>query len=76
VNNDGQLSPQEAQQARQVVILQIRRLRVPEPANSLRNLINTGANPNQVAPVPTFPQPGQPGSIIPPGTPGTATAPR
>jgi len=75
-NNDGQLSPQEAQAARQVVMQQVRQLRVPEPANSARNLINSGANPSSVAPTPTFPQPGQPGSAIPPGTPGTTTAPR
>ncbi len=56
-NNDGQISPQEAQQARQAVIQQVRQLRVPEPANSARNLINTGANPASVAPVPNIPVP-------------------
>jgi Ca2+-binding EF-hand superfamily protein len=56
-NNDGQISPQEAQSARQTVLNQVKKLRVPEPANSARNLINTGANPAQVAPVPTFGQP-------------------
>ncbi len=67
-NNDGQISPQEAQAARQTVLNQVRKLRVPEPANSARNLLNTGANPSQVAPIPNFPQPGQPGSVIPAGT--------
>jgi len=74
-NKDGQISPQEAQTARQAVMQQMRNLRVPEPANSARNLINSGADPNRVAPTPTFPQPGQPGSVVPPGTPGTTTAP-
>jgi Ca2+-binding EF-hand superfamily protein len=59
-NNDGQLSPQEAQSARQTVLNQVKRLRVPEPSNSARNLINTGANPAQVAPVPSFGQPATP----------------
>jgi Ca2+-binding EF-hand superfamily protein len=57
VNNDGQISPQEAQAARQTVLNQVKKLRVPEPANSARNLINSGANPSQVAPTPTFGQP-------------------
>lgn len=52
-NNDGQISPQEAQQARQAVIQQVRQLRVPEPANSARHLLQSGANPSSVAPVPT-----------------------
>ncbi len=55
-NNDGQISPQEAQSARQTVLNQVKKLRVPEPANSARNLLNTGANPSQVAPVPNFGQ--------------------
>ena len=56
-NNDGQISPQEAQQARQAVMQQVRQLRVPEPANSARNLINSGQNPASVAPTPTFGNP-------------------
>jgi Ca2+-binding EF-hand superfamily protein len=56
-NNDGQISPQEAQTARQTIVNEVKKLRVPEPANSARNLINTGANPSQVAPVPNFGQP-------------------
>ncbi len=59
-NNDGQLSPQEAQTARQAVMQQVKQLRVPEPANSARNLINSGANPASVAPVPTIPTSVQP----------------
>jgi len=54
-NNDGQITPQEAQQARQLVGGQLKALMVPEPANSARNLIRTGASPEQVAPVPAVP---------------------
>ena len=54
VNNDGQLSTQEAQAARQAVMSQIKALRVNEPANSARNMIRTGADPAQAAPVPRF----------------------
>jgi len=64
-NNDGQLSPQEAQAARQAVMTQIRNLRVPEPANSAGNIIRTGVNPAQVAPVPRFNAPVQPAPVAP-----------
>lgn len=53
-NGDGQISQQEAQQAREVVLAQVRMLRVPEPANSPRNLIENGQKPDEVAPVPSF----------------------
>jgi Ca2+-binding EF-hand superfamily protein len=53
-NHDGQLSPQEAQAARRFVMIQIRRLRVPEPANSIGNLLRSGQQPAEVAPVPNF----------------------
>jgi len=68
-NNDGQISPQEAQEARRVVITQIRMLRVPEPANSLGNLIRSGVQPEQVTPVPDFGTPSKPRS-----TTGTSSA--
>lgn len=59
-NNDGRLSPQELQSAQRIVEQQIRRMVVPEPANSARNLLN-GVRPEQVAPVPNIPVPqGQP----------------
>ena len=51
-NNDGQLSQQEMISAGRIVEQQIRRSIVPEAPNSLRNLINTGQKPEQVAPVP------------------------
>jgi Ca2+-binding EF-hand superfamily protein len=56
-NNDGQLSQQELQSAGRIIENQIKRSIVPEPANSLRNLIKTGQKPEQVAPVPTIPVP-------------------
>jgi Ca2+-binding EF-hand superfamily protein len=51
-NNDGQLSQQEMVSAGRIVEAQIRRTMVPEPPNSLRNLINSGKRPEEVAPVP------------------------
>ena len=56
-NNDGQISPEEAQKARQFLGSQLKGLMVPEPANSARNLLRTGAAPEQVAPVPNVPVP-------------------
>ncbi len=56
-NNDGKLSPQELQSAGKIIENQMKRLVVPEPANSVRNLINSGAKPEQVAPVPVIPVP-------------------
>jgi len=64
LNHDGQITPEEAQRARRAALDQIRRLSIPEPANSPRNLIRSGRTPNEVAPVPTVrpaaPQPAQP----------------
>jgi Ca2+-binding EF-hand superfamily protein len=54
LNNDGQISPDEARSAREAVMNQVKMLRVAEQPNSLRNLINSGASPSQVAPVPRF----------------------
>ena len=56
-NNDGKLSPQELQSAGRIVEGQLKRLVVPEPANSARNLINSGQKPEAVAPVPVIPVP-------------------
>jgi len=55
VNNDGQVSTEEAQQARRMIASQLRHLMVPEPANSARNLIRTGVAPDQISPVPNVP---------------------
>jgi len=57
LNNDGQISPEEAQRARQVLAQQVRGMMIPEPPNSARNLLRTGANPEQIAPVPNIPAP-------------------
>jgi len=59
-NNDGQLSPQELQQAGRIIEQQVKRTILPEPANSARNLIKSGQKPEQVAPVPVIPVPGRP----------------
>jgi Ca2+-binding EF-hand superfamily protein len=56
-NNDGLLSQQELQSAGRTIKDHIRRSMLPEPPNSLRNLINTGQKPDQVAPVPIIPVP-------------------
>jgi len=74
-NNDGQLSQQELVSAGRILENQIRRTVVPEPANSLRNLINSGQKPEQVAPVPVIPVPGRT-TTAPAPTPGTVPVPR
>jgi Ca2+-binding EF-hand superfamily protein len=53
-DKNGEITQQEAQQAQRVVINQVRMLDVPEPPNSLTNLIQSGKTPNEAAPVPTF----------------------
>ena len=64
-NGDGQITPQEAQAAQNVLMSQIKMLQVPEPGNSAKSLIE-GASPRAAAPVPTFTAP----------RPATAPAPR
>jgi len=64
-NNDNQISPDEMQRAEVVVADYLRRLKVPEPANSLRNRIDSGVTPASAtspapAPVPApAPAPGR-----------------
>ena len=75
-NGDGQLSPQEAQAAAQLIASRLRALNVPEPPNSPRNLIRSGRTPAEVAPVPSIPVPATsrpaPAPTTVPGTvPGT-----
>jgi len=53
-DKNGEITQQEAQQAQRVVISQVRMFDVPEPPNSLTNLIQSGRTPNEAAPVPTF----------------------
>jgi len=57
LNNDGQIAPDEAQRARQVLGRQLRGMMIPEPPNSARNLLRTGNSPEQIAPVPNVPVP-------------------
>lgn len=75
-NGDGQISREEGQSAERIIGSQLRALRVPEPPNSPRRLIESGRTPGQVAPVPAVnipnqPQPGQPqpGQPLQPGQP-------
>jgi len=56
-NTDGQITQQESEQARRIIASQLQGLMVPEPPNSARNLLRTGASPEQVAPVPNVPAP-------------------
>ena len=56
-NSDGKLSAQELQSAGRILQNQMQMLVVPEPANSARNLINSGQKPEEVAPVPVIPVP-------------------
>jgi len=49
-NNDNQISLEELQKAQQIITDQIERLRVQEPANSMRNQINRTSRIGQPAP--------------------------
>jgi Ca2+-binding EF-hand superfamily protein len=51
-NGDGQISREEARNAAQVAVNQLKLLNVPEPANSPKHLLESGRTPDQVAPVP------------------------
>jgi hypothetical protein len=57
LNHDGQISQQEAQTTERVLVSQVKMLYLPEPANSLTNLIESGKTPREAAPVPTFSAP-------------------
>jgi len=57
LNHDGEISQQEAQQIERVAIGQIKMMQIPEPANSPRNLIESGRLPREAAPVPNFASP-------------------
>ena len=59
LNHDGKISQEEMQRARRGVIARLQAARVPEPENSLRNLIRSGRQASEVAPVPTFSTPNQ-----------------
>jgi len=51
-NNDNQISLEELQKAQQIITDQIERLRVPEPANSIRNQIRSRSTTGIGQPVP------------------------
>jgi len=57
LNHDGQISQQEAQQTQRAIVSQVRMLRLPEPANSPTNLIESGRLPREAGQVPTFSTP-------------------
>jgi len=57
LNHDGQISQQEAQQTERAIVSQVRMLRLPEPANSPTNLIESGKLPREAGQVPTFSTP-------------------
>ena len=70
-NNDGQISPQELQTAEQIIAAQLRNLRVPEPANSIGNMVKSGRTPEQTAPVPNIRSPKEAdGQVRPASNPG------
>ncbi len=54
LNHDGQISQQEAEKLQQVVVSEVRMLKLPEPANSPSRLMESGRLPREAAPVPTF----------------------
>jgi len=56
-NNDGKITPQEAQNARRIVGSQLRNLQVPEPANSPRRQVESLQPARETSPVPTIPVP-------------------
>jgi Ca2+-binding EF-hand superfamily protein len=64
LNHDGQISPQEAQTARQVIASKVRALNLPEAPNSPRHMINQAVGnqtqPTQGQPAPPANPPGQP----------------
>jgi Ca2+-binding EF-hand superfamily protein len=56
LNHDGQISQQEAQTARQVVMSKLRMLAIPEAPNSPRHMLNSAVG-NQAQPVTAAPSP-------------------
>ena len=56
-NNDGKITPQEAQSARRIISSQLRNLQVPEPANSPAHQVERAVAPRSAAaPAPAPPQ--------------------
>jgi len=65
-NNDGQISADEMRSGSQILMKELRGMKVPEPNNSLSNQIRQGTTP---APAPAAAVPGQPVTTVP-ATPG------
>lgn len=60
-NNDGKITPQEAQSARRIIGSQLRNLQVPEPGNSAQHLIESARPAPRPATAPApVPAPAQP----------------
>ncbi len=57
LNHDGKISKEEMTKWRQVAVSKLRAMRVPEPENSPKHLLESGRKPSEVAPVPTFTKP-------------------
>jgi Ca2+-binding EF-hand superfamily protein len=66
-NNDNQISADELRSGSQILVRELRGMKVPEPANSLSNQLQQGSS---TAPRPATTVPGQPASNVT-ATPGT-----
>lgn len=61
LNHDGEISREESQTARRALMSQISRMRVPEPSNSPRHMINSAlSSPTRANPAPTPAPPSAP----------------
>jgi len=80
LNNDGQISQQEAQRIQGAIASQVRMMKLPEPANSPTNLIESGRLPREASPVPNFSTPNTGGAnsnrTPAPATPAAPAPPR
>jgi len=75
LDHNGQISQQEAQQTERTIIQQVRMFQLPEPSNSLTNLIESGKLPEEAAKVPTFATP-NPAQLRRQAAPAAQPAPR
>jgi len=72
LNHDGKISQEEVTRLRQVLVSKLRAMQLPEAQNSAKHLLESGRQPSEVAPVPTFTKPNtnnrnnQPESATPP----------
>jgi len=70
-NNDGQITNEELQTGTQILVRELRNLKVPEPANSIPNQIQGAVNS-----APTTRSAARPATIAPPATPAPAARPQ